>query len=631
MVDTSLIFTIAARDNASPVFNKLSGVASAAGVAIGAALVMGLQGAMEKSQTDALLAAQLGAGPEMAAEFGKISGNLFADNFGETIQDVNDALKLVWQNGLVDEDAAAAEIEKITGLVMTATQLMGEDVAKVTESIAQMLKNGMAGSAEEALDIVVRSTQQGINKSEDLLDTLNEYSTKFRDLGLNGQQAMGLISQAIQAGARDSDTAADALKEFQIRAIDGSKASSEAYKALGLDAKAMTAQIAKGGPQASAGLALVLDRLRAMKDPAAQTAAAVGLFGTKAEDLGQALYAMDLDTAQQALGDTAGAAQKAADTLGKSAGAQLESFKRKAQQALVETMARAIPHIEKVLGFMTKHEAIMKPLVAVLIAFAAIIATIVIATKIWAAVQMVLNLSLWSNPIGLIILAVVALVAGIILLYTKVDWFRKGIDTLFSWIITAAKLWWTVFSAFWTTVGGWLVTLFTKWWEIFSGFWSAIFNGVTAYFSWVIGKWQALIGFVTSLPGKISAAASGMWDGIKSAFRSAINWIIYKWNSLSFRIPGISVPGLGQIWGGATLSTPDLPYLAKGGNILSGGMAVVGEKGPELLSLPRGAQVSPLSNAPNSPKAVRIELVGERAMVEFFRRMMRTANLLQGR
>jgi len=45
-----------------------------------------------------------------------------------------------------------------------------------------------------------------------------------------------------------------------------------------------------------------------------------------------------------------------------------------------------------------------------------------------------------------------------------------------------------------------------------------------------------------------------------------------------------------------TFTAPQIPLLAKGGVIRTEGMAIVGEKGPEMLTLPRGAQVTPLAN-----------------------------------
>jgi len=83
-----------------------------------------------------------------------------------------------------------------------------------------------------------------------------------------------------------------------------------------------------------------------------------------------------------------------------------------------------------------------------------------------------------------------------------------------------------------------------------------------------------------------------MWDGIKSAFRNMVNWLIGKWNNLSFTIGGGTIAGISVP--SATLSTPDLPYLASGGNITQAGMAEVGERGRERVFLPAGASVQPL-------------------------------------
>ena len=88
-----------------------------------------------------------------------------------------------------------------------------------------------------------------------------------------------------------------------------------------------------------------------------------------------------------------------------------------------------------------------------------------------------------------------------------------------------------------------------------------------------------------------------VWLGveIKQAFESAIGWIVKAWNFLSFKVPGFSV--FGHHFGGFTLHvTPIglLPGLVDGGTAIRGGAAIVGERGPELLNLPRGAKVTPL-------------------------------------
>ena len=107
----------------------------------------------------------------------------------------------------------------------------------------------------------------------------------------------------------------------------------------------------------------------------------------------------------------------------------------------------------------------------------------------------------------------------------------------------------------------------------------------------IVDNFNLIVDTITGLPGRIDSAATGMWDGIKDAFRSAINWIIDKWNGLSFTLPSASF--LGQTIGGGTISTPNIARFAYGTNFAAGGVAMVGEHGPEVVNLPRGASVTP--------------------------------------
>lgn len=158
--------------------------------------------------------------------------------------------------------------------------------------------------------------------------------------------------------------------------------------------------------------------------------------------------------------------------------------------------------------------------------------------------------------------------------------------------------------------------LWSKAWDGIKAVFVGIWHGIRAVLS---GDWQAirslivqpvsdgvdhikgwfdkLVGFVASLPGKIGHAASGAFDGLWDAFRDSVNHIIDGWNSLSFTLPKVNthIPGVGTI-GGWTISTPDIPRLAVGGTIDTAGLALVGERGPELVSLPSGATVYPNSS-----------------------------------
>lgn len=88
------------------------------------------------------------------------------------------------------------------------------------------------------------------------------------------------------------------------------------------------------------------------------------------------------------------------------------------------------------------------------------------------------------------------------------------------------------------------------------------------------------------------------FDAVRNAVYSAFDWLVKLWNKLSFHVGGFSV--LGHHFGGFTIGvTPialaSIPGLAEGGNVLAGGTILVGEDGPELLNVPAGAQVAPLT------------------------------------
>lgn len=453
--------------------SKLGALSMAAGagvaIAFGAALIKGL----DEYDLGAKIAAQFGGGQAEAAQFGHRIGAIYAENFGESIEQVAQALTDV-QRAAADlaPTGTPEEIDKITKAALTLNQVFGFETAKSVRAVQQMIRNGLVPDAQAGFDLIAAAAAGGIDKSEDLLDTFNEYSTMFRDVGLNGSQAMGLISQGLKAGARDADTVADAIKEFAIRAQDGSTASAAGYKMLGLDAKKYTAMAAAGGDKAAHGLEIVLNKLRATEDPVKRNAAAVALFGTKAEDLGDALFSMDLGHATDELGNVTGAVENMANTVGGTPKAKLTQFWRELQQGAVGVISSTVlpalsklvdwirgslvPALQSAGQWIKNNKAWLGPFAAALAGAAVGIGLIVGAMKVWrmavaayTAVQWALNAALTANPIGIIIVAIAAFVALLIYAYNHSDTFRKIIDRAFKGakIIIAALVSWVVGTA----------------------------------------------------------------------------------------------------------------------------------------------------------------------------------------
>lgn len=302
--------------------SKLAGKGGPIATAIAAAVAAGMalvgpevSKALQIEASTDLTAARLGLDDKTVANVAKAAADAFAGNWGASIDANLSTATSAIQSGLLAPDADAGAIQRMIAQLTDVSTILGEDIPAVSRSAAQALRTGIATDATNAFDLMVKGQQAGLNASQDFLDTINEYSTQFRKLGLTGPEAFGLLTQAVQGGARDTDVAADALKEFSIRVVDGSKTTRDAFTALGLDADAMAAKFAVGGRTSADAFDEVVDKVRGIKDPVEQSRVAVELFGTQAEDLGGALNRFDLSTAVEEFGKVQGASQRAADQM----------------------------------------------------------------------------------------------------------------------------------------------------------------------------------------------------------------------------------------------------------------------------------------------------------------------------
>lgn len=352
-------------DDAGGMMGRLGKAGMVAGAVLGAAMaaaalaVAGLQKAIEASTQRAAdlgrMKAQLLLSPEDAAKYGKIAAEVYMDNWGETLEEasgyVRDAALLIMPTLAEMDNAITPSLKMVSERVAALAATMDEDGKKVASAIKKMLTTGMADSADEAFNLIHKAISKGVDEADDLLDTWIEYSTVFREVGITGREAMGLISQGLQAGARDADTVADAIKELGIRVQDlGDKGAQEAFKSLGLNTKAMSVEFAAGGARARAALDQVLEALNAIKDPLAQRAIAIALFGTKAEDLGNALFNMDLDQAAKDFEDLGNAADVAAGHMSGNGYSAIEGWHRRWEMFQADMGDRFLPVFERVVG-----------------------------------------------------------------------------------------------------------------------------------------------------------------------------------------------------------------------------------------------------------------------------------------
>lgn len=343
------------------VVKKLDGVnvkalaagAAIGGIAVGTAVMVGktvkalakLGDEYNSAMND--LSASTGLVGDELAGMGDVIKDVYGSNFGESMGDVASGVAEIHkQTGLVEEDLAAT-----TKGAYALADTFGYDVAESARAAKAMMTNfGVSG--EEAMGLIAAGAQNGLDYSGELIDSVNEYSVQFAKLGFSADDMFHIFQEGADSGAWNLDKVGDAVKEFSIRSIDGSKTTTEAFKALGLDADEMMKTFAAGGEDASIAFQGVLTSLIDMDDQVKRDELGVALFGTQWEDLGV--------EAMAAMADIQSGAYNTENALGKINAVKynniedaFEGIKRQGEVALLplaSTIANAFTQIAPVIG-----------------------------------------------------------------------------------------------------------------------------------------------------------------------------------------------------------------------------------------------------------------------------------------
>ena len=278
-------------EGAGSKFSSFSSIAKGVGVAIGTAVVA-IGAAAVKASVDLInlgddfnqavnqISASTGATGEDLEKLGEVAQKVYTNNFGDSLEDVAEGLSVVQKTtGLMDK-----ELQQATESGFALRDTFGYDLQESART-AQSLMQNFGISAEEAYNVIAVGAQNGADKNGDLLDTLNEYSGQFASLGLSSDEFVQALISGSESGMWSIDKVGDAVKEFNIRAKDGSDKTAEAFTSLGMNADEMMTTFANGGDEANKAFYEVVSALDSMTDPIAKNNTAIALFGTQFEDL----------------------------------------------------------------------------------------------------------------------------------------------------------------------------------------------------------------------------------------------------------------------------------------------------------------------------------------------------------
>lgn len=244
-----------------------------------------LQGVFDTQKGILKFQSQTGASNAEMKKYSSEIKDLYKSGWGESLEDVSSAMANVQQQSKQLGIQSSKDLKNISEMAIILRDNFEVDIPESTKTAGNLMKNfGM--TSKESLDFIAKGFQEGLNQSDDLMDTLYEYSPQFSKIGLNANDMFAILKSGSESGIFTLDKIGDAIKEFGIRAMDGSTSSGDAFKSIGLNAEEMSQVFVKGGAEANNAFYKTVNGLAGIKDPVKQNAAGVALFGTMWEDLG---------------------------------------------------------------------------------------------------------------------------------------------------------------------------------------------------------------------------------------------------------------------------------------------------------------------------------------------------------
>lgn len=156
-----------------------------------------------------------------------------------------------------------------------------------------------------------------------------------------------------------------------------------------------------------------------------------------------------------------------------------------------------------------------------------------VAQRAAAAGQWLLNAAMTANPIGIVIAAIAALVAGLVWFFTQTEVGKNIVAAAWSGIqaaMSAVTTWWT--DTAWPAISrviDWFVGAWNATRDGVVGAWNAIRAGIAAAWEWVdreiLGRIRLAIDFYVALFLFLRDKVVGAWNTIRDGIGTAWAWI----------------------------------------------------------------------------------------------------------
>ena len=395
-----------------------------------------------------------GASKESTEELKEVLKSIHDNNYGEDYNDIAEKMALVKQNL---GDISNTDLQNITERAYMLEDAFGMDFNETLRGVNGLISN-MGLTAEQAFDYLVVGAQNGLNKSDELADNIAEYSQLWGQAGFSADEMFAILQNGLDSGAYNLDKVNDLVKEMGISLTDGRI--EENLSSFSRETQNLFKEWQNGGASQADVIKSIINDFGNMENEQEALTLAGTIWSALGED--NALKVItSLGNVNSTYKDVTGSVTEATDQMYSGTGAKAEKAMKKIQTAF-QTMGDAIlpiltPIIEKIADLATKfsnlNPTIQKIILVVMSLVAAAGPVLIFIGKIITSVGSIISVLgkltplftliktavsglftlIMANPVVAIIVGIIAV---IVLLWNKCEWFRDLVTGLFNGLIS---------------------------------------------------------------------------------------------------------------------------------------------------------------------------------------------------
>lgn len=483
--------------------------------------------AIDFDRSQRKIQSSLGLTQKGAENLGKISKDVWKKGFGESLEEVDQALIKVFQNM---RDVPHEELQGASENVLTLAKVYDVDLNEATRGAGQLMSQ-FGLSTEKTFDLLAAAAQEGLNYSDELFDNLSEYAPLFKQAGFSADEMFTILANGTKNGSYNLDYINDLVKEFGIRVQDGSKGVSEGFGDLSEETQKVWKSFNEGKGTAADVFNAVLGDLQKMDDKVKANQIGVALFGVKWEDMG-AEAVLSLNNVHGGLGDVNGRMEQMKKLQEESLGQQFQKALRETQAAfeplgkkLAELTKDVLPPvvegIKSVVDWFTKLPDPIQNLVYI---FAGLVAVVGTLAPIIAAV--VVSAGVLGTTLGVVMLVI----AGVAAVIAGVIWAIKNWGAITDWLSEKWSQFKDWFGELWNSIvqtceDAWSSTVeyFSDAWSSFTEMMHEFFDPIGQFFS---DLWSGIVETASSWWSNLVTTASELWGTLTQAWQDTWNTIL---------------------------------------------------------------------------------------------------------